>query len=85
MWAKGWRVSLAINGDETRIEGFVSSVAATGSYVVVGDLHVPVDRILAVYRPSRLGDSTFEEGERWAGWVPPGARALPNQLRIEGL
>lgn len=84
-WAKGYRVSLAIDGDERRIEGHVRSVSATGAYAIVGDLHVPADRILAVFRPSRLGDSTVEEGERWNGWVPPAARRDPDQLEIPGI
>lgn len=85
-WAKGLRVSVQIDGDEKRIEGHVRSVSATGAYAVVADLHVPADRILAVYRPSRLGDSSYEEGtERWQGWVPPAARRDPHQLEIPGL
>lgn len=85
LWAGGRRVSLAIDGDDERVEGWVSSVSATGAFVVIGDLHVPLDRVLAVYRPSRLGDSEFVEGERWGGRVPAAARRDPNQLELPGL
>lgn len=86
-WAKGLRVSVQIDGDEKRIEGHVRSVSATGAYAVVADLHVPAERVLAVYRPSRLGDSSYDEdsSEPWSGWIPPGARRDPNQLEIPGL
>lgn len=67
------------------MEGHVSSVSATSAFAIVRDLHVPLDRVLAVYRPSRLGDSSYEESESWGGRIPIGARRDPRQLEIPGL
>jgi hypothetical protein len=68
-WASGHRVVLTLERcDRTRLEGHVQRVAATDAYVQVSGLHVPLDRVLAVYRPSRLGDSTFRGGA-WSGRV----------------
>jgi hypothetical protein len=68
-WATGRRVSLSL--DERcivhRVEGWVEQVAATGAFVVVNGWHVPTDAILAVHNPSRVGDSTVGERERWHG------------------
>lgn len=85
-WAKGWRVSLSIDADETRVEGHVTTVSATGAFAVVGGLHVPLDRVLAVHRPSRLGDSRYDERDgTWHGRIPPGARRDPRQSSFPGL
>lgn len=83
-WARGRRVSLSIDGDEVRTEGHVSSVSPTDAYAIVAGLHVPLDRILAIHHPSRLGDSTFhEEGkERWTARVPRALRQIDGQLGL---
>jgi hypothetical protein len=62
-WATGRRVALTLDdrADKPRIEGCVSRVAATGASVHVGAKHVPLDIVLAVHLPSRLGDSTAGE------------------------
>jgi hypothetical protein len=84
-WAKALRVSLSINADVERAEGIVQHVSATDAYAVVSGLHVPLDRVLAVHRPSRLGDSDFDDrgAERWRGRVPGAARRDPRQQEIE--
>lgn len=84
-WAQGLRISLRVLGDVERVEGHVRTVSPTDAFVVVGDLHVPLDRVLAVYRPSRLGDSDFDDRgrERWRGQVPRGARRDPRQTELE--
>ena len=58
-WATGRRVALSLDErcELNRVEGAVDRVAATGVYVVVAGLHVPTERVLAVHRPSRLGDA----------------------------
>jgi hypothetical protein len=84
-WARGWRVSLTVAGDEERLEGHVSAVSATDAFTVVSGVHVPLEAVLAVHRPSRLGDSTYVEGEAWRGRIPGAARRDPNQLAIDGL
>lgn len=72
-WASGRRVALTLDGDEDRVEGHVQRVAATGAFCVVRGLHVPAAAILAVHHPSRLGDSTAGDDERWRGrrWREP--------------
>lgn len=84
-WATGHRVSLTIAGDVHRVEGHVCAVSATDAYAVVNGLHVPLESVLAVHRPSRLGDSTYREGSisPWTGAVPAGARRDPRQLSFE--
>jgi hypothetical protein len=68
-WASGRRVVLTLECcDRTRLEGHVQRVAATDAYVQVRGLRVPLDRVLAVHLPSRLGDSTFRGGA-WSGRV----------------
>jgi hypothetical protein len=74
-WATGRRVALSLErADLARMEGVVSRVAATGAFVVVCGKHVPVERVLAVHHPSRLGDSTHCGTAGWAGaghrWHP---------------
>src|SRR3954452_22250813 len=82
-WALGRRVSVTIeNADENRLEGAVRVVAGSGAYAVVAGLHVPLERVLAVHRPSRLGDSTVKGGEPWRGPVPRAAKSLPGQDRL---
>lgn len=79
-WASGRRVALTLErADCTRVEGHVSSVAATGVAVVVRGLLVPLDRVLAVHLPSRLGDSTAR-GEGWHG--APGRVVRPGQTEF---
>jgi hypothetical protein len=69
-WATGRRVALSLDADVLRVEGFLTSVSATDAFVKMGDLLIPADRILAVHLPTRLGDSTFRDGEgHWSG--PP--------------
>jgi hypothetical protein len=84
-WARGRRVSLSIEADVERVEGHVQHVSPTNASVTVAGLMVPLDRVLAVHLPSRLGDSEFDDRgrERWRGPVPPGARRDPRQVEIE--
>ena len=66
-WASGRRVALTLERcDRTRLEGHVQKIAATDAYVQVCGLRVPLDRVLAVHIPSRLGDSTVRGGA-WSG------------------
>lgn len=69
-WATGRRVALSIDGDETRAEGFVTTVAATGAYCKVGGLHVPLERVLAVHRPVPFGGYQLPGG-RGVDWADP--------------
>lgn len=72
-WATGARIALTLEHcDFDRVEGIVSRVAATDATTRVGGLVIPLDRILAVHSPSRLGDSTA--GKAWAG---AGRRKVP--------
>lgn len=61
-WARGLRVSLSLDDrcERARIEGYVRQVSATDAFVAVGATHVPLDAVLAVHRPSLLGDSTAD-------------------------
>ena len=65
-WGAGWRVTARtdIEGSE-RLEGIVTRVAATGAYARIAGHAVPLDRVLSVHNPSRLGDS--RAGKRWGG------------------
>ena len=81
-WASGRRVALSIDGDVSRVEGHVQAVSPTGAYVVVAELHVPLDRVLAVHRPSRLGDSTVAFGEAWFGRAHR-FEQIPGQLSFD--
>jgi hypothetical protein len=65
-WAAGWRVSVRtdIEGYE-RLEGIVARVASSGAFARIGGYLVPLDRVLSVHNPSRLGDS--KAGRTWAG------------------
>jgi len=57
-WAVGRRVACSLDRcDIPRIEGIVQSVSSTDAFVIVAGMHVPLDRVLAVHHPSRLGDS----------------------------
>lgn len=77
-WAAGWRVAVSIDrADVDRLEGSVSSVAATDATVTIAGTMVPLDRVLAVHRPSRLGDSTFRDGH---GTWSTGPRVLRPQV-----
>lgn len=77
-WAAGWRVSVSIErADVGRLEGCVSRVSATDGSVTIAGTMVPLDRVLAVHRPSRLGDSTFRDGH---GVWSSGPRRLRPQL-----
>jgi hypothetical protein len=64
-----------------RVEGHVFSVAATDATVTIANVVIPLDRVLAVHRPSRLGDSTVGVDERWRGRARrvlyPGQDELP--------
>jgi hypothetical protein len=65
-WAAGWRVSVTLErGEFQRVEGIVTRVAATDAFARIGGRLVPLDHVLAVHKPSRLGDSTA--GARWGG------------------
>jgi hypothetical protein len=83
-WALGRRISVTVEaGDDARLEGTVRAVAATGAFAVIGGQHVPLERVLAVHRPSRLGDSKRSADLPFDGRVPRHARHDPHQLRIE--
>lgn len=62
-WIQQKRVALSL--DERcrwpRIEGQVQRVAATGTSVTIDGWHIPMDAVLAVHFPSRLGDSTIDQ------------------------
>lgn len=75
-WATGRRVALSLSADVSRVEGHVTRVSATDASVHVGDVLVPADRILAVHRPSRLGDSTAGHVDEWAGRPRAPRRAI---------
>lgn len=80
-WATGKRVALSLDEscDRQRVEGHVTRVAGSGAFVVVRGLHIPVERVLAVHSPSRLGDSTAR-GDGWHGrprLVHPQGEQLP--------
>lgn len=67
-WAAGWRVSVTLEAppcDRPRIEGIVSAVSATGARARIRGLWFPLDYVLAVHKPSRLGDSTART--TWGG------------------
>jgi hypothetical protein len=81
-WATGRRVSLRLDADVPRVEGHVTRVSATDAFVYVGALMVPGDRILSVYSPSRVGDSSHREGNPWAG-VPRRIEQLPGQGELD--
>lgn len=68
-WATGRRVSLTLDErcEIPRLEGCVLHVSGTGATCNVAGWHVPIDAVLAVHRPTRLGDSTWEDGEPWHG------------------
>jgi hypothetical protein len=78
-WAVGKRVSLSL-ASGLRIEGHVTTVAATSAFVVVSGCHVPLAQVLAVHNPSRLGDSSVGD-EPWNGRArrprPPQKEELP--------
>jgi hypothetical protein len=84
-WAAGWRVSVSLDGaaEFQRLEGHVQRVSATDAYVVIAGWHVPAHVILAVHRPTRLGDSTARDGS----WHGPRLLELPlpGQRRLPGL
>ncbi len=83
-WASGRRVSVTLErADVARVEGHVGAVSATGASVCINGLMVPMDRVLAVHQPSRLGDS---EGCVFA-WHGAGHRVeqIPGQHPLEGL
>lgn len=75
-WASGRRVALSLErADFDRMEGIVTRVAPSGAWVRVRGRLVPLDRVLAVHHPSRLGDSTHRRESGWAGvgrgrWEP---------------
>lgn len=72
-WASGRRVALSLERtDFDRMEGIVTRVAATGAWVRLRGHLVPLDRVLALHWPSRLGDS--DHGGRAGGWAGVGRR-----------
>lgn len=79
-WATGRRVSISMDNRSRfpRLEGHISAVAGTGAYVRLAGHHVPVDVILAVHLPSRLGDSTAR-GDHFHG---PSRRAVPQDEEL---
>ena len=82
-WASGRRVSVSLErADVARLEGVVRSVSATDAFAVIAGVKVPLEPVLAVHLPSRLGDSTFRTGE-WSGPVPAARRQHPGQLGLD--
>lgn len=82
-WATRRRVAVSLaRADMDRIEGYVFAVAATDTTVTIAGVVVPLDRILAVHRPSRLGDSTGHGGE-YDG--PARREQLAGQTEIPGV
>jgi hypothetical protein len=79
-WATGARVALSLDHRcrWRRVEGHVRAVSATGASVTVNGWRVPLEAVLAVHKPSRLGDSTARAGG-WFGrrYEPPQAEELP--------
>lgn len=77
-WAAGKRVAVSL--DERcrprRLEGKIQRVAPSGAFAVIEGFHVPMDAILAVHNPSRLGDSTIDE-------PPPVPRCIVCQREVE--
>jgi len=74
-WATGRRVALSLEQRAGgRLEGHVARVAATDTYIVIAGRHVPLDAVLAVHHPSRLGDSTAPAKGPWRG---PARRTVP--------
>lgn len=66
--------------DLGRVEGRVSAVSPTDASATIAGWLVPLDRILAVHAPSRLGDSTVGGGERWHGRARRVARPGQGEL-----
>lgn len=67
-WASGRRVALSLERCcVDRVEGHVQRIAATGAFVTIASVQYPLERVLAVHSPSRLGDTDYEEdsGKRW--------------------
>src|SRR5688500_3207231 len=66
--ASGLRVAVTLErADVDRVEGHVFTVSPTDATVTIAGLLIPLDRVLAVHLPSRLGDSTIAEGTTWRG------------------
>lgn len=83
-WALGRRVSLTLERcDQDRAEGLVGGVAATDAWVRVAGTLIPLDRVLAVHLPSRLGDSTHRGDGDFHGQRPAVLDTLPGQLTID--
>lgn len=65
-WALHRRVALRL--DERcafeRLEGKIKRVSTTDAFIVCEGWHVPIEAILAISNPSRLGDSDID-------YVPP--------------
>ena len=88
-WARGLRISVTLDGRcrMARLEGHVSAVAATDASDHIAGWHVPLDAILAVHRPSRLGDSTHHGAGHWHGhaYKAPQREELPLDAHREFL
>lgn len=80
-WATGRRVSLSLDERSAmdRAEGHISTVAATGAFIRIGNTHIPLDVILAVHLPSRLGDSTVRGDQPFHA---PGRRIVPQDEEL---
>jgi len=79
-WASGRRVALSLERcDLDRVEGVVACVAPTGAWVKVQGRLVPIERVLAVHRPSRLGDSKAGRAFDGAGRLK---QPRPGQLEL---
>jgi hypothetical protein len=78
-WASGRRVSLSLERcDMDRVEGHVQRVAASAAFVQVRGLRIPLERVLAIHSPSRLGDSTARAG----GWAGRARRVEPQSEQL---
>lgn len=83
-WATGRRVSVSVSAADGvgRLEGLVDSVAASGAFARIGSHHVPLEAVLAVHWPSRLGDA-----RRWGSRPGRARKPVPprGQLALPGL
>ena len=68
VWAKAGevRLTLAPGCHLPTIVGRVQQVAVTGAFVVVDGWHMPMDRVLAIGKPTVADRDEYEEGKRVA-------------------
>ena len=84
-WASGKRVALSLTEKAgCRVEGQVTRVSPTGTWVKVNGVLISTEDILAVHNPSILGDSTYRDGRSWH-FDPLRVVASGGQLELPGL